>query len=217
MKKRYAGIFFDKFAVNFDTFYEGKRNILMQSIDRHFRRDIFERFSLTFANMEDLSDRSLLDIGCGSGIYMTEALKRDVKFVTGIDPAKGMLELASEKLESKKEFSNRYKLLQGYFPDLKCNKHDYVIAMGVMDYISDPLDFLKSVKETINHEALISFPSYHWFRTPLRKIRYKLRSCPVFFYDENIIYSLARDAGFVIKTIIKISGAGLDYFVVLKK
>lgn len=214
MKNRSAGIFFDKFAVNFDSFYEGKRNYFMQFFDRKFRRDIFERFYLTFTHMENLTERSLLDIGCGSGIYMSEALKRGVKFVTGIDPARGMLALADYKLNSFKKFSNRYTLLEGYFPDVKPTRHDYVIAMGVMDYIDDPIDFMLGIKDSIAINAFISFPSRHWLRTPIRQLRYKWRGCPVYFYDENKIFSLAKKVGLNVKKIIKIHGSGLDYFVV---
>ena len=36
----------------------------------------------------------------------------------------------------------------------------------------------------VRETAQASFPSRHWFRTPVRSVRYKLRNCPVFFFTE---------------------------------
>ena len=61
----------------------------------------------------------------------------------------------------------------------------------------------------------MSFPSKHWLRTPLRKYRYALRNCPVYFYDEPQVRSLAQQTGFGKIEIYKIPGAGMDYHVSL--
>lgn len=213
--KNEASQFFDRFAVTFDSFYDGKRNVLMQKIDQKFRRDIFERFTLTFKSIDNISNRSLLDIGCGSGVYMFEALKQGAKFVTGIDAAPKMLELASSLLSSHGDFKGRYRLIEGNFPQIEIETHDYAIVMGVLDYIENPIEFLLKLRDKIKIAALISFPSNHWFRTPIRKFRYKLRSCPVYFYDENKIADLGTRTGFNKIRVEKIKGAGLDYHVML--
>ena len=39
----------------------------------------------------------------------------------------------------------------------------------------------------------------HWYKnwlTPQRKLRYRLRRCPLFFYDEGEVEELIRRAGF---------------------
>ncbi len=70
-----AAAFFDRFAQTFDTFYEGRRGRWMRFIDRHFRSDIYVRFARTFEVLGDLAGKTVLDIGCGSGIYVIEALR----------------------------------------------------------------------------------------------------------------------------------------------
>ena len=42
--------------------------------------------------------------------------------------------------------------------------------------------FWQKLKPLVRRSAALSFPSIHWFRTPLRKIRYRLRNCPLYFY-----------------------------------
>lgn len=215
MKNKDSAIFFDKFAATFDTFYEGKRNIFMQFIDKKFRKDIFLRFTKTFEYIGSLSEKTVIDIGCGSGIYVEECLRQGVKFVTGVDPAPGMLELAAKRLTDE-EFKDRFALKDGYFPDCQVDPHDFAIVMGVMDYIEDPSQFLKELQKTVRIAASVSFPSKHWFRTPFRKIRYRLRNCPVYFYDEVTIKRLADNAGFKSIEFHKVPGAGQDYVVLLK-
>ena len=71
-----AGNFFHGFADAFDTFYDGKRSPMMQWIDRRFRSDMFIRYELTFSRLGNLTGKRGIDIGCGSGPYVAEALRR---------------------------------------------------------------------------------------------------------------------------------------------
>jgi hypothetical protein len=68
--------------------------------------------------------------------------------------------------------------------------------MGVMDYIADPSAFLSALGQRVRLHAVLSFPSKHWFRTPLRKVRYWLKRCPVYFYEPAQIEELSKAAGF---------------------
>lgn len=209
-----ASKFFDKFAVTFDTFYDGKRNKIMQWIDKVFRKDMFLRFKYTFDFLSDLENCTVIDIGCGSGIYLLEALNRNAAHVTGLDPANGMLQLSEAHLTNQ-EYKNKFTLIESLFPSENVGTYDYAIIMGVLDYIENPVQFLSEVKKIITKATCISFPSKHWFRTPIRNFRYKLRNCPVYFYNETQINTLAKTTGFSKVIIKKIPGAGMDYHVTL--
>ena len=54
-------------------------------------------------------------------------------------------------------------------------------------------------------------PSRSPIRTPIRKVRYWLKRCPLYFYERDQIADLVRGLGEV--SIIKIPGQGMDYFV----
>jgi predicted TPR repeat methyltransferase len=210
-----AAKFFDSFAQAFDTIYDGKRNVLMRSLDRHFRSDMFLRFALTFEALGDLKGKTVLDIGCGSGPYVAEAINRGARLVTAVDPARNMLALAQERLK-RANLAERCSLVEGLFPGVEVEPHDYAIVMGVMDYIADANVFLGALKPLVKVSAAVSFPSKHWFRTPFRRFRYRLRRCPVYFYNETEIKNLCSAAGFRTIDIHKIPGAGMDYHVCLK-
>jgi len=207
--------FFDSFSEKFDTIYDEKRNFFMRWLDRRFRSDMFTRFDLTFRALGDLEGKSVLDIGCGSGPYVVEALKRGASLVTAVDPAPGMLALVRNKLEAA-GFSDKCSLVKGSFPEVALRPHDHAVIMGVLDYVADPHVFLCNLRPLIKVSVVASFPSQHWFRTPFRKFRYRLRRCPVFFYDQADIKEVCSAAGFSGVEIQKISGAGMDYHVCLK-
>lgn len=212
-----SGDFFHGFADVFDTFYDGKRSPFMQWVDRRFRSDMFERYRLTFERLGDLTGKSGIDIGCGSGPYLCEALRRGAKRMAALDPAPRMLELTRERAQ-KQGLGDRIDYLEGYFPSVvPAATYDFAIVMGVLDYVEDSTAFLRGLRTVLTDRAVISFPSKHWFRTPIRKVRYKLRSCPVWFYDENDIRRSASAAGWETIDIKKISGAGMDYHVLLKR
>jgi ubiquinone/menaquinone biosynthesis C-methylase UbiE len=210
-----AGTFFDGFAATFDTFYDGKRSRLMQWVDRRWRSDMFARYAMTFERLGDMQGKRGLDIGCGSGPYVAEALKRGADHVVALDPAPGMLDLTRQRVE-KLGRADRVTFTEGYFPQTTpAGPFDFAIIMGVLDYVADPVPFFKSLRGILTGTAAVSFPSQHWFRTPVRKIRYRLRSCPVYFYDERMIRQIGAEAGFGRVDIIKIPGAGMDYHVCL--
>jgi ubiquinone/menaquinone biosynthesis C-methylase UbiE len=210
-----SGKFFHEFADTFDTFYDGKRSPMMQWIDRKYRSDMFLRFSMAFDFLGDLNGKSVLDIGCGSGPYVAEALKRGAAHVTGLDPAPNMLALAKQRV-AQLDMLERARFVEGYFPDESPKEtFDHAIVMGVLDYVHDAHRFIDGVRRVVTVGATISFPSTHWFRGPVRMVRYKLRNCPLFLYDVEKIIRIMQAASVKNYKILKLPGAGMDYVVCL--
>lgn len=207
-----AARFFHLFASRFDSLYDGRRTFLMRWLDRQFRSDMFVRFALTFEVLGDLAGKTVLDLGCGSGVYTIEALKRGASRVIAVDPAEAMLDMLRRRLVGG-GFERRCELVEAAFPGVELEPCEHVIVMGVMDYIEDPAAFLNALRPLVLRSAAISFPSIHWFRTPLRRIRYRLRNCPVSFYDLRRIRELCESAGFGRVELRKIPGQGMDYHV----
>lgn len=109
-----AARFFDGFAETFDSLYDGRRSALWRWIDRRFRSDMFVRHAWTSERLGDLEGRTVLDIGCGSGPYLVEALRRGARQVMGVDPAPHMLALARERLH-RAGAGDRGRLVKGCF------------------------------------------------------------------------------------------------------
>ncbi|MCE5267554.1 MAG: class I SAM-dependent methyltransferase [Planctomycetaceae bacterium] len=187
----------------------------MRFIDKHFRSDIYIRFAKTFEVFGDLTGKTVVDIGCGSGVYAIEALRLGAQRVVALDPAPGMLDLVRTRLKET-QLLDRCELILGAFPEVMPPQGDHAIVMGVLDYVKDAGAFLRSLRKVVRTSAAVSFPSKHWLRTPLRKVRYRMRNCPLYFYDVPQIKALGREAGFASVEVYKIPGAGMDYHVALR-
>lgn len=205
----------DRFAASLDPYYDGQRSLLWQWFDRHRRHDAAARFELTFARLGDLAGKRGLDIGCGSGLYLAEAIRRGAAHILGLDVAPGMLELARGRMEMLGRLE-RITLAEGNFPETTpAGAFDFAIVMGVLDYVADPAAFLVRLRSILSGRAAISFPSRHWFRAPLRRFRFRLRNCPVYFYNERQIRALAEEAGFSAVDVIKMDAPPMDFHVCL--
>jgi ubiquinone/menaquinone biosynthesis C-methylase UbiE len=202
--------FFDDFAAAFDTLYDRKRGPFMRWVDERFRSDMFIRFRWTFEVFDGLQNKTVADIGCGSGPYVVEALKRGAVHTVAVDPAPGMLSLLRQRLADTGNQA-RCTILEGAVPEILPPACDHVIVMGVLDYLPEPLAFLRALRGITKISAAVSFPSKHWFRTPVRKFRYWVRRCPVYFYEEKQIEELCHASHFAGVRIRKIPGAGQDY------
>lgn len=202
--------YFDQAADEFDAIYHGKGQFC-QWIDRHFRWDMYERHRLTFEKCGDVKGKAVLDVGCGSGRYSIEFAKRGAANVVGIDFAPNMVALARQHA---KEYGVQdcCEFIIGDFMELEFKKNfDICIAIGVFDYVAEPRPFLAKMRALTNRWLIASFPSKSLIRTPIRKVRYWFKRCPVYFYDHGNIRSFLSGLGEY--RIIKIAGPGMDYFV----
>ncbi len=205
-----------RFAGAAEAFADGRLSPTMHCADRRFRPDNFERFALTFERLGDLTDKRGLDVGCGSGHYIAEALRRRARQVVGIDPAPGMLELARRRIEALGHI-DRVEFVPGFFPQqVPPGPFDFAIVIGVLDYIAEPVAFMTALRRIVNGRVAVSFPSKHWFHTPIRRWRCRLRNCTVYAYDEPTIRSIGAEAGFGSIDVVKLDGAGMDFHVCLK-
>ena len=202
--------YFDRVADDFDAIYGGK-GPLGRWIDRHFRRDMYERYRLTFETCGDANGKTVLDIGCGSGRYSIEFDRRGAAQVVGLDFASNMVTLAQQHA-GEHGVRDHCRFIVGDFMQMEFSQRfDICIALGVFDYIAQPRPFLEKMRSLANKWLILSFPSESPIRTPIRKVRYWFKRCPVYFYDHATIEALVNGLGEY--QIIKIPGQGMDYFV----
>lgn len=204
-----------RFADACQPLRDGRLTPISHWHERRHRQELFERFSLTFERLGDLTGKRGLDVGCGAGHYLLEALRRGAGHMAGIDPALGTLELVRQQAEALGQL-DRVTLIHGEFPSQRPNdRFDFAIIVGVMDYVAEPVTFLKALREIVHGTSIVTFPSRHWLLAPLRKLRHWSRGSKVRFYTAASIRSLCERAGFRHVDITKIDGAGLDYHVSL--
>jgi SAM-dependent methyltransferase len=205
--------YFSRSAVSFDSLYaEQEMSPAWRWINRRFRRDIYERFVRSVEHARANGIQSVLDVGCGPGRYAIAFHECGVRRVTGVDIAPRMIELFREHTAPLAGQGTVFEAVCGDFMDYEPpGSFELVVAMGFFDYIEDPGPVLTRMGALASHSVIASFPSVSALRTPIRKSRYALKRCPVYFYRRDRIDELARAASLPDYRIEKIPGAGMDY------
>ena len=208
-ESRRVGEFFHGYAVDFDSIYGGKRNPVSRLLDRLFRRAMVLRFALTRRDLALPKYQRVLDVGCGSGRYALELLRMG-KDVTGVDLAAGMLEVAQRVCSA--EFpKDRYRFFQGGYPGTDPGgPFDAALLIGFFDYIRDADAVITALRKDVTGIFVASFPRGGGVLALQRKLRYRMRGVPLYFYTEASISILMKRAGI---TDFTITDLGRDMYV----
>jgi tRNA (mo5U34)-methyltransferase len=128
----------------------------VKTAPNHFLHDYpankFKRFAKAIP--QDLTGKSVLDIGCNAGFYSLEMKRRGASRVLGIDSDDRYLaqaRLAAEVTELKAEFRN----LSVYDVGALGERFDLVIFMGVLYHLRHPLLALDLIHEHVAKDLLL--------------------------------------------------------------
>ena len=127
----------------FKPWRKGPYHIHGLHIDTEWRSDF--KWDRLAEHISDLSNKYVLDIGCGSGYHLWRMRGAGAKFVVGIDPT----QLFLMQFNAIQHFinDNNVNLLPlgvEQLPDLKA--FDTVFAMGVLYHRRSPIDFIYQLK-----------------------------------------------------------------------
>jgi SAM-dependent methyltransferase len=183
--------FFHGYAADFDSIYghTKKRGPWDKFLDKYFRRSMRLRYDLVLKYAANPQIKTILDIGCGGGVYC-DALLNMGKNVTGLDIADGMLELAKQKTKIFIDKGQASYIHSGYIEHPFNEQFDAGVLVGFFDYIKIPIEVFKKLEHDINKELYMSFPKAGGFLGWQRKVRYKMRNCPLYYYTKADIVNL---------------------------
>ena len=104
----------------------------------YIRGRIDDHFGCDPAGFRPLEGKRVLDIGCGAGL-MSEPLSRLGATVTGVDAAPENID-AARAHASQSGLAIDYRA--GDFRDMDIGGFDLIVALEVIEHVSDPQDFL---------------------------------------------------------------------------
>ncbi|HOD55225.1 MAG TPA: class I SAM-dependent methyltransferase [Candidatus Cloacimonadota bacterium] len=203
--------FFNDYSVDFNSIY-ATRGWFYRIIDKFFRKSMRLRFEKTIENCEPIKDKTVFDVGCGPGHYSVLLAQMGAKKVLGIDFSDKMIELANQ-LAKEKQVTNNCQFLVKDIYDFKDEEFDFVILMGFMDYIKEPVSLIQQIIKLTKEKAMFSFPVAEGILAWQRKLRYK-KKCPLYLYTRSDLNKLFDSLPNIEVSIEKISR---DYFVVISK
>jgi len=207
--------FFHGYAADFDSIYghTKKRSLWDKFLDKYFRRSMRLRYDLVLKYSANPEIKTILDIGCGGGVYCDALLNMNKK-VTGLDIADGMLKLARQKTQSFIDKGQADYIYSGYLEHNFNQQFDAGVLVGFFDYIKSPLDVFKKLEKDISKEIYMSFPKAGGFLGWQRKVRYKMRNCPLYYYTRKDIEALLAKMNWQNKA--EIIDIDRDFFVRVK-
>jgi tRNA (mo5U34)-methyltransferase len=112
----------------------------------------WRKFSAAIA--EDLSGRSVLDIGCNAGFYSMEMKRRGAARVLGIDSDEDYLRQARFAAEVNR-LEIEFRQLSVYDVGSLREKFDVVLFLGVLYHLRHPLLALDIIREHVTGELLV--------------------------------------------------------------
>jgi SAM-dependent methyltransferase len=206
---------FERDAQSFDAIYRLERSFFWRWFNTTFRKGIFLRYDITFEHAGDATDKAVLDIGCGSGVYCVDFARRGARRVVGVDFSANMLALARQEAASH-GVAGTCEFILGDFLEVPITEHfDVTIAMGVFDYLPEPLPFLEKMVSVTSGKVIISFPGHSLVRERLRRQRYKLLGKgDVHFYSEADVRLLAEQSGLCEYLLVPTPVSGSGYVLV---
>jgi tRNA (mo5U34)-methyltransferase len=115
-------------------------------VDTEWRSDF--KWDRLLPHISDLSNRYVLDVGCGSGYHLWRMQGAGAKFVVGIDPTQLFLaQFWAVQHFMQNPNVNLLPLGIDDLPELKT--FDTVFSMGVLYHRKSPMDFLQQLKRQL--------------------------------------------------------------------
>lgn len=111
----------------------------------------------------DLTNRSILDYGCGTGEFIIRllSLHPDAHRIVGLDPSENMLEMARAKVALLPSHqSGKIELANSTSYPLETEAFDLVISMSAFHYFNDPEAELKRLKQTLKRAGTMVLLDY---------------------------------------------------------
>lgn len=112
------------------------------------------RLDFINSHVNQLTDKAVLDIGCGGGI-LSEGLARQGANVTAIDMAEGVLQIAkSHALEQQLDIDYQLTTAED-FAAKHAAKFDVVTCMEMLEHVPDPASVVQACAELVKPGGLV--------------------------------------------------------------
>ncbi len=146
-----------------------------------------KRYEVTMRFIDEyvIDGVTAVDIGCGTGIFTVEMLRRGAN-VIALDYAKSALDLTRELVDHVlPDKSSNVEYLHADVTEDRLPESDVAIAMGVTPYVADLGVFYEHVLPTTNTVYCLIVDPAHWANR-LRKVFPILNVRRMHFFDRSI-------------------------------
>ena len=79
-----------------------------------------------------------------------------------------------------------------------------MLAIGLFDYVREDRRLLTHLRQLTKGKIILTFPRADTWRAPVRRVRLRLRGCPVYFYTEKQIRDHLMISGFFVQSLTRV-------------
>ena len=204
MKHNEVKNYFEDIAQEFDNIYDNEGTAITKITNKLFRKSLYERMPISLKECGNIKEKSIIDIGCGSGRLCYLLAKENASKVVGVDYSQQMIDIAEKFVKNKgHEEKIQFQCVDFFTKYETKEKFDISIALGVFDYLQFPEKFLEKMKLVTKDKIIASFPARYAFQAPIRRVWLYTRKCPVYFYTEPQLQKIYENVGLKEIKIIK--------------
>jgi ubiquinone/menaquinone biosynthesis C-methylase UbiE len=137
-----------------------KYNTTSRGYDELYGEEQMEKYVEVMKEMENLKDKVVLDIGCGTGIM--EGMLLQAKHIIGLDISIEMIKIAKERYKGYYNIS--WVNADAENLPIKSKSIDLSLMITVIQNIPSPPDALKEIERTLKleGEAIVTYPKAHY-------------------------------------------------------
>ena len=163
-----------------ETFYQ---SVYKKGEKKHFTPFVTKGTTSTEAN-EVINEirwrnKTVLDVGCGTGNFANQVAKNGAKKVLGIDYAEEAIKIAKK--------AHTHPNLEFRKMDVKNikEKFDIIVSIGTLEHMDNPYQILKKFKNQLNNNGKIIITSPNWSnpRGHMLMVLYFLFDAPITLAD----------------------------------
>ncbi len=140
-----------------ETFYQG---VYKKGEKKHFTPFVTKGTTSTevkeVLKQFNWKNKTVLDVGCGTGNFVNEVSRKNTKFVLGIDYAEEAIKIAKESYSRKN--------LEFRVQDVKDveEKFDVIVSIGTIEHMDNPMKILKKLKKCLKKNGKIILTTPNW-------------------------------------------------------
>lgn len=186
-------------------------NVYKSGEKKHYTKILFEDNELPIEERVVLGEvnwknKTVLDIGCGTGLLCHEIAKRGAKKVVGID-------FSTEAIEEAKK-AHQHTALEYLNEDAKDHKGEYdiIVSLGTLEHMDDPFKALKLFKKFLKPKGKMVLTCPNWTnpRGYILLTLEKLFNAPITLVDLHYLTPIEFE-GWANKLDMKLDWRTFDY------
>jgi 2-polyprenyl-3-methyl-5-hydroxy-6-metoxy-1,4-benzoquinol methylase len=214
ISRKRAENYWNQRALRYEQIYLGRKSKVVRIFDKIIRKAFQERINFTYKLLGNIGGKTILDSGCGPGVYLIEALNRGAVRVTGIDFSQEMINRAHSVISRTHPHNHNWDLqkkdLDTFIP---IDSYDVVLIVGVLEYLEDPLKVLKVFQKAVRDCIIVTFSYKYSLYSILRFLLTSIQGIKITLNTLDNLEILAQKAGFKISKARRI---GPSYLVLMK-